>query len=302
MRVRERASFFNREEEMSAAELVMMFHFYFLGNPEGLGFDVPSGDHLTAVWEPWRGHLAGLGVEVASGQRVSSLREARSGVDSVVIACDVDGVQSIAAGTEVETHVDGLTTAPPYAVLRLWCEGDAAPHRPAFAGVAGCDDLDSVSLYHRLEARSRSWATRRRGSVVEVHAYAARSTDGLGARLVSDLERVYPETRGLHTVDRHYRVAADCPGFPPGSHATRPGVDIGVDGVYLAGDFVRLSFPTALMERAAASGVVAANGILKRAGVRQEPVYSVPRRGFLAALRRAGARPRGRRGRETAVR
>ena len=33
-------SFFNPEEHMSAADLLMMFHFYFSGNPEGLIFDV----------------------------------------------------------------------------------------------------------------------------------------------------------------------------------------------------------------------------------------------------------------------
>ena len=33
-------SFFNREKDFSAAELVANFHFYFLGNPEGLGMDV----------------------------------------------------------------------------------------------------------------------------------------------------------------------------------------------------------------------------------------------------------------------
>ena len=38
-------SFFNREEEFSAAELIMMFHFYFLANPEGLGLDVTADDH-----------------------------------------------------------------------------------------------------------------------------------------------------------------------------------------------------------------------------------------------------------------
>ena len=45
-------SFFNDAASMSAAELVAMFHFYFLGNPEGLGMDAPHADYQSAIWEP----------------------------------------------------------------------------------------------------------------------------------------------------------------------------------------------------------------------------------------------------------
>ena len=43
-------SFFNGEDEMSAAEMIAMFHFYFLGNPEGLLFDAPRTDYATCIW------------------------------------------------------------------------------------------------------------------------------------------------------------------------------------------------------------------------------------------------------------
>ena len=45
-------SFFNDAGSMSAAELVAMFHFYFLGNPEGLGMDAPHADYHSAIWAP----------------------------------------------------------------------------------------------------------------------------------------------------------------------------------------------------------------------------------------------------------
>ena len=56
------------------------------------------------------------------------------------------------------------------------------------------------------------------------------------------------------------------------------------EGLTLAGDFVRLPIPSALMERAAASGFLAANHILARYGVRSEPLHSIPPRGLLAWL------------------
>ena len=53
------------------------------------------------------------------------------------------------------------------------------------------------------------------------------------------------------------------------------------DRLTLAGDFVHLDFPAALMEKAAASGLLAANRLLARWEVVPEPLWSVPRYGPL---------------------
>ncbi len=58
-------------------------------------------------------------------------------------------------------------------------------------------------------------------------------------------------------------------------------------GLRLAGDFVRTPFLTGLMERAAASGVLAANDVLAEVGAGPEEIRGIPQRGLLAA-RRAG--------------
>jgi isorenieratene synthase len=55
-----------------------------------------------------------------------------------------------------------------------------------------------------------------------------------------------------------------------------------VPGLTLAGDWVATPFPSALMERAAATGIGAANVILAAHRYRTEPVWSVPPRGILA--------------------
>jgi len=55
-----------------------------------------------------------------------------------------------------------------------------------------------------------------------------------------------------------------------------------VPGLALAGDFVRLPFPSALMERAASSGILAANAILALRGVDPEPIHTVAPRGPLS--------------------
>ena len=47
----------NRVERLSAAEAIRFFHFYFMGNPEGLGFSYLARDSVTAIVEPLRRRL-----------------------------------------------------------------------------------------------------------------------------------------------------------------------------------------------------------------------------------------------------
>jgi isorenieratene synthase len=54
--------------------------------------------------------------------------------------------------------------------------------------------------------------------------------------------------------------------------------------LWLAGDHLRLPFACALMERAVASGTLAANGLLATRQVDPAPLWSGPQRGLLAAL------------------
>ena len=49
-----------------------------------------------------------------------------------------------------------------------------------------------------------------------------------------------------------------------------------------AGDWVAAPFPSALMERSAATGILAANTILAARGYVTEALWSVPPRGMLA--------------------
>ena len=64
----------------------------------------------------------------------------------------------------------------------------------------------------------------------------------------------------------------------------------------MAGDYVETPFLTGLMERAAASGVLAANDVLAEVGAGPEQIRGVPQRGLLAGRCRhcgRGRTPRG---------
>lgn len=295
-------SFFNPGEDMSGAELLMMFHFYFAGNPEGLIFDVARQPFSTAVFTPLESYLVGLGVNVIKNTRVTSVAEGDNtrwrvncgadvfDADHVVLALNVRGMQSVVEQSPdlddpgFRASVASLSLTNPFAVWRLWMDRPANPDRKAFVGTTGVGSLDNISLYNLFEDESRDWAERTGGSVVELHAYGvdpAVTEAELRVDLLAALEAFYPEYVGATILEDRFLLRQDCPAFAPGSDAVRPQVETAHEGLALAGDFVRMETPTALMERAAASGFLAANTLLASQDIQPEPIYSVPRRGLL---------------------
>ncbi|MGN9775985.1 FAD-dependent oxidoreductase [Micromonospora sp. H33] len=298
-------SFFNHEAEMSAAELIAQFHFYLLGNPEGLAFDCPDEDYATSIWQPLAWHVEKHGGRVVTGTAATALHrdaagwrvEATEGAYAarhVVLALDPPALAALVAAspTLVEVAPELVTRmpafgrpGPPYAVARYWCDGDVDAGRAVFSGVSRQPTLDSVTLYHRLENEPRRWAQRTGGSVLELHAYACDPgvpAAELAERMWAELTTLWPEAARLRIRDLRARVGAQAPAFTPGSHVWRPGVRTDADGLYLAGDGIRTEFPSALMERSAATGIIAANHILRAEGGAAEPVRSIRPRGLLA--------------------
>ncbi|MFJ3336282.1 FAD-dependent oxidoreductase [Streptomyces sp. NPDC086766] len=293
-------SFFADPRRLSAAEMVLMFHIYFLGSAEGLLFDVPDEPFPASLWEPLAAYLRGHGVRLLTSTPVESVTPTRDGGftvavadgerrhDTVVLALDTTGLRSLVqrspwlGGTRWRERIQRLRTAPPFLVSRLWLDRPVAPDRPGFLGTSGYGSLDNVSVLERWEGEAARWAARTGGSVVELHAYACADDavrDVEQKRLVEQLHRVYPETRRARIVDARHEWRADCPLFPVGGYADRPTVRTDDPGLVVAGDLVRTELPVALMERAATSGFLAANALLERWGVRGQTLWTVPDRG-----------------------
>lgn len=70
--------------------------------------------------------------------------------------------------------------------------------------------------------------------------------------------------------------------WAPGDHATRPGVETPFPNLFLAGERVGTDAPVFLMEAAAFTGRMAANGIAAKEGLRQRPLPVVPMQGIFA--------------------
>jgi isorenieratene synthase len=120
---------------------------------------------------------------------------------------------------------------------------------------------------------------------VELHAYGMPEQAAeaeIRTAMLEGLHELIPETRGAGAFHEEFFIERDCPAFPPSGHARRPGVETPEPGLALAGDFVRMDFPTALMERATASGFLAASLLLRPYRVRPEPLRSVATSGPIA--------------------
>jgi isorenieratene synthase len=97
----------NRIERLSTAEAIRFFHFYFLGNPEGMAFRALRRDVMTSVIGPLQARLARLGVRVRTS--TAARRLVRDGERIV-------GVE-IGGSTPVSGSVDaGLVSDQPVSV------------------------------------------------------------------------------------------------------------------------------------------------------------------------------------------
>ena len=156
-------SFFNPEPGMSAAELLMMFHFYFMGNPEGLVFDVVRAPFSTAIWHPMRRHLDALGANVRTGAAALGVRregnrwvvQADTGRpvagDAVVLALDVPGLHRLLPSTPFDSG--------PWTTQGRQPGGDPAVR--GVAPVAGPPHGAGPRRRSRAPPVSRCWTTSR---------------------------------------------------------------------------------------------------------------------------------------------
>ncbi|WP_068176079.1 FAD-dependent oxidoreductase [Mycobacterium sp. UM_CSW] len=302
-------SFFAEPAQLSAAELATMFHIYFLGSSEGLIFDVATANFQVSLWNPLGDYLRERGVRMHLGTQASCVTPGttktfdvhtesgdRYDADAVVLALDVGGLQRVVAASAGlgddpwRARIRRLRTAPSFVVHRLWLEKAVDSDRPAFLGTAGHPPVDNISVLERYEREAAVWARQHRGSVVELHSYAA-SSQSPDRAAIGRLHQLYPETAGARVAYERVLRRDDCPLFAPGTFPQRPTVATPQPGLVLAGDGIRVDLPVALMERAATTGWSAANQLLASWGIAGHALCTVPTRGR-SALLRSLARPR----------
>lgn len=212
--------------------------------------------------------------------------------DYYVLATDVPGMQhlfSLASGEvnpQVQSQVESLKIADPFAVGRFWFDRDFAWEHSNFSSLSGYKLTDSITLYHRIQDQFIAWHKETGGSVVELHAYCYKEKDFpnqqvLLATFEEELYEIVPELKQATMLHRELVNQKNFSGYPPGSYAERPETSCDVPNLVFAGDWVKMPFPCGLMERAVSSGLLAANAILYQEGLQRRSLLTVNPEGVL---------------------
>ncbi|KYF55085.1 hypothetical protein BE08_05555 [Sorangium cellulosum] len=301
----------NDPARVSAAEMLLYMHLFFLGHPRAFRRLVATVDHGTALIDPWVARLCSLGATVEVSAPVAGLLlEAGRAVgevgsparhDAVVLASDVGGLHRILAGTvacdaasaaalaALRARLRRLAVAPPYHVLRGWFDRPIR-RRPVEAVIETPQHrpINLIAIFSMLEEQSAAWARERGGSVVELHLYNTPELGGLAADVVHEsirgqVEQILPELRGARALDLSLGAFQNFTSLEVGQGKSRPTSDAailaGIPNLALAGDWVHTRYPSALMERAVSTGREAANHILFADRVREVPLSAARKRG-----------------------
>lgn len=212
--------------------------------------------------------------------------------DYYVFATDVPGVQQLfkrcegEVNPQVQTQVEKLAIADPFAVARFWFDRDFDWEHSNFTSLSGYQLTDSITLYHRIQEQFIAWHEKTGGSVVELHAYCYKekqfpNQQALLTTFEQELYEIVPSLKQATMLHRELVNQKNFSGYPPGSYAQRPETSTDISNLIFAGDWVKMPFPCGLMERAISSGLLAANQILQREGLNRRSLLSVNPEGIL---------------------
>ncbi len=290
----------NDPKLISAAEMILYMHYFFVGQPRAMDREITTVDHGTAVIGPWTRRLESLGVTIETGRPVSGLTVKSGRVvgtlghqdrfDWVVLATDVPGVRKIiakslaldaestAAFSAVATNLSQLRVAPPYKILRVWFDRPTDASHPDVIETPQHQPINLVAQFHLLEDESRAWAQKNGGSILEFHLYANPIWSSVAENAVWPTIRpvvleLFPELARARVIAQTVGSYENFTSFEGGQGGLRPtatrAVQSGLSNLLFAGDWVHTDYPSALMERAVSTGREAANHILLFDGVRQ---------------------------------
>ncbi len=294
-------AFFAEPQFISMAELIKSFHFYFLSNDHGLLYDVLDDDFADSLWQPVMNYLKGFGAKVNLNSPVTDLHRDKAAwvvngrkFDYTILASDIPGTQKIISGSdffrkkhpEFSKQIAGQKISQKYAVLRIWTNRDISGELPFFIFTDALKILDSITIYHRMEENSRRWADKNGGGIYELHCYALPygfdDHKEVRDQLLKEFDTYFPEMKGMKILYENLQVREDFTAFHTNLYKNRSTYKTGIDGLYLAGDWIKLPIPAMLMEAAASSAIFAVNEILRTERLQEEPVYSVPLKGIFA--------------------
>lgn len=176
-----------------------------------------------------------------------------------------------------------------FQVLRAWFDQQLDSSRPDVLETPAFAPINLIAQFHQLEDEYKAWASQTGGSVVEFHLYTWPYGDmadaEVWAKISPTVKLIYPEIfeKNFKVLGLHVNSLHDFPSSQAGMAHLRPTVNqpslSGIPNMYLAGDWMNTSYPSALMEKAVSTGREAANCILLKDHVKQASMTVPPFKG-----------------------
>ncbi len=271
-------------DEVSISGFISFLRFYTLLRRDAWNFSYLPDDGGTSICDPLAARIKELGGRIELGAKVTRVaregsawlvtRESSSGVETVrahqiILATDPNNAKKIlraSFGEEIEDLF--FPRALSNAIIRLWF--DAKPRNVSEAGIfTGDFTVHNYFWLDRLYNPYRRWSHETGGSALEAHIYGppetlAKPDAVLLAQAISEVQQTFPELRG-HLIKQHLQRNAEAHTLPSvGAQEKYLGVETKWENLFCAGDWVRHEMPSFFLERACATGIEAANAVLKK--------------------------------------
>lgn len=228
--------------------------------------------------------------------------------DSVILAADIGAVQSIfeetlekyqndkqisfAVNNCINNSLGRMKIAPDYKVMRVWFDKQMNSSTPTILETPDFTPINLIAQYHLLEEEFIEWGNRTGGSVIEFHLYTwskyfpkDTTDDKIWGLISPTVNKIYPSifTENFKVLHYHVNSFENFSSFQKNLLKYRPTSDTlavnGLKNAYLAGDWVKTDYPSALMERAVSTGREAANHVLLNDHIKQVPMTVVNKLG-----------------------
>jgi isorenieratene synthase len=289
-------------EDVPASGFIAFLRFYTLLRRDTWEFTYLPGTGGQAICQPLAETACQLGVEIAMGALAVEIGKQRT-VDGAQwqVAFEQDGKMQTVMAEQVVLAVDApaaqkllrespetaeltttlyFPTGIPTAIIRMWF--GRRPKGVSEAGIfTGDFVMDNFFWLDRLQPAYRTWSQATGGSAIEMHIYGPpelleQPDVWLLTQVAQDVNRAFPELRDhrLHLVLQ--RNIASHTLFSVGEKGKHLGVTTPWQGLFVCGDWVHHPTPAMYLERAATTGLIAANEIITQRGLEAWPVLPHP--------------------------
>jgi isorenieratene synthase len=302
-------------EDVPASGFIAFLRFYTLLRRDAWAFDYLPGTGGACVVTPLAQLAERLGCQIQLGAKVVTLKhnaaaplpwqvdyesggqQHTAAASHLILALDAPNAKKLLIESQATAETASTLHFPigvPTAIIRLWFK--AKPQPMAEAGIfTGDFVMDNFFWLNRLQPVYMEWSRQTGGSALEMHVYGPpefinQPDAALLAQVIVDTYRAFPELRGclLRSVLRRNEATHTL--FSLGSPGHHLGIETPWPNLFACGDWVYHPAPALYLERAATTGIAAANALLTCLHMEPWPLLPHPEPEWLAGKIAQGLR------------